>query len=129
MNIQPVTSASFNIQDGWVLTAAYQSSVPPSDEIDYFGAFILPVLGSIAPTTFLGNTINVLGTTNLTGLTVYTTGFAVAGNLAQNAFISLTVNGMTLNSSAVSTYEIRIFPRTETVWIWENTRLLSAAGT
>ena len=121
MNIQPVESASFNI-GGWVLTAVATSA----EGTDYVGFFTSPAIGSIAPTTFLGNTITTLGTHNLTGFTTYNTGLIITGNLAQNVFTSITCNSTTLTPAGASVYT---FLGGTTLWQWDTIRLLSAAGT
>jgi hypothetical protein len=115
-----VVSAAFTISDSThTLVAADIGG-------EFFG-FQEGIDGSITPTTISilgGATIAALGT-NVIEAPPDATILLVNGSFTQSAFTSLTMNGITLLTSAADGF----LQGAVTRWRWDNTIVLTAAGT
>ena len=106
-------SASFTIAQ-YILTAA--ELVP-----GFIGYSLdVPIGGSLSPDTFNGSLIRQLNT--LVGIT---DGLVIAGNVAQSAFTTLTVDGVSVLSASAS----YLFDGTNSSWTWIGGTLVPTTGT
>jgi hypothetical protein len=123
MNIQPVTSNSFNIT-GYTLTSAY-NEVDPGLFFDYgynAGVYAVPSFGAITPATYLGHTISALLTDIIVNVSVDTT-FVLVGILPQNIFTTLEANSIILTSASAT-----FVPGSGlSVWNWSGVTMFAAA--
>ena len=127
MNILPVMSNAFDISNLWTLTSVEMPFGPPSlyGTIQIAGLDIEnPPQGSIVPISFDGHTINALYSTTAFG---DKTSLYLAGNIAQNFFTSITINGTILLSADVTVYSYSA-GIDSTLWRWSTPVLDGITG-